>query len=98
MTWKDDDGWHTLEGHNNGSSQLLELPAVTMALQHFSHDPLSIVTDSAYVADITQRLDQALLMEVVKSNFAACHPSQKCSILYVACLESYQLAQFYSRR
>lgn len=30
----------------------------------FPHTPLNVVTDSAYVADITQRLDQALPEEI----------------------------------
>ncbi|NWX58464.1 POK19 protein, partial [Promerops cafer] len=64
VTWNDDNGWQTLEGHHSGSPQLLKLCAVAMAFQHFPHVPLIIVTDSAYVADITQRLDQALLKEI----------------------------------
>lgn len=64
MTWKDDSGWQILEHHDNGSPQFLELRAITMAFQQFPHTPLNIVTDSAYVADITQRLDQALLEEM----------------------------------
>lgn len=35
-----------------------------MAFQRFPPAPLNIVTDSAYVADVTQRSDQALLEEV----------------------------------
>ena len=35
-----------------------------MAFQRFSQEPLNLVTDSAYVADITQRLDCSLLKEV----------------------------------
>ncbi|XP_053860544.1 uncharacterized protein LOC128822762 [Vidua macroura] len=38
--------------------------AVAMAFQRFSQMPLNLVTDSAYVADITQRLDCSLLKEV----------------------------------
>ncbi|KFV10671.1 hypothetical protein N340_08573, partial [Tauraco erythrolophus] len=47
-----------------GSAQLVELRAVAMAFQRFSQVPLNLVTDSAYVADITQRLDCSLLKEV----------------------------------
>ncbi|NWW29155.1 POK19 protein, partial [Falcunculus frontatus] len=64
VTWKDDSEWQTLEGHENGSPQLVELRAVAMTFQSFPHILLNIVTDSAYVADITQRLDRALLKEV----------------------------------
>lgn len=62
MTWKDDHRWQILEDCNSISPKLVELCAVAMAFQHIPHVPLNIVTDSAYVADIT-RLDQALLKE-----------------------------------
>lgn len=64
VTWKNDNSWQTLEGHNSGSPQLLELRAIIMVFQHFPHVSLNIVTDSAYVADIAQRLNQALLKEI----------------------------------
>lgn len=60
VTGKDDNGWQTLKGNDNGSPQLLELHAVTMALQRFLHTPLNIVTDSAYVADITQKIGPSI--------------------------------------
>lgn len=53
-----------LEGCESRSPQLVELYAVAMAFQHFPHTPLNVVAGSAYVADITQRLDQALLREI----------------------------------
>ncbi|KAL2299788.1 hypothetical protein Nmel_012637, partial [Mimus melanotis] len=49
--------WQTIEGYESRSPQMVELRAVTMAFQHFPHTPLNVVTDSAYVANITQRLD-----------------------------------------
>ncbi|NWX63007.1 POK11 protein, partial [Promerops cafer] len=64
VTWKDDNGWQTLEGWDSGSPQLLELRAVAMAFQCFPHVPLNIVTDFAYVAGITQQSDRALLKEI----------------------------------
>ncbi|NXB02342.1 POK19 protein, partial [Cnemophilus loriae] len=64
VTWRNESGWQTLKGHESGSAQLVELRAVAMAFQHFSHVPLNLVTDSAYVADITQCLDCSLLKEV----------------------------------
>ncbi|NWV18729.1 POK19 protein, partial [Origma solitaria] len=64
VTWRDESGWQVLEGHELGSAQLVELRAVTMAFQRFSHVPLNLVTDSAYVADIAQHLDCSLLREV----------------------------------
>ncbi|NXM47689.1 POK19 protein, partial [Gymnorhina tibicen] len=67
VTWRDESGWQTLKGHESGSAQLVELRAVAMAFQPFSHVPLNLVTDSAYVADITQHLDCSLLNEVNNS-------------------------------
>ncbi|NXB12667.1 POK11 protein, partial [Cnemophilus loriae] len=64
VTWRDDSGWQVLEGHESGSAQLVELRAMTMAFQRFSHVSLNLVTDSAYVADIAQHLDCSLLNEV----------------------------------
>lgn len=52
--------WQKLEGVENGSPQVVELHAVATAFQHFL-DALNINTDSAYVVDITQGLDGALL-------------------------------------
>ncbi|KAL2293940.1 hypothetical protein Nmel_007641 [Mimus melanotis] len=43
------------------SPQVVELRAVVMAFQHFPDTPLNIVIDSAYIVDLTQRLDLALL-------------------------------------
>ncbi|NXA95697.1 POK11 protein, partial [Melanocharis versteri] len=64
VTWRDESGWQVLEGHQSGSAQLVELRAVTTAFQRLSHVPLNLVTDSAYVAGITQCLDCSLLKEV----------------------------------
>lgn len=50
-----------LEGHESGLAQLVELMAVAMAFQQFSQVPLNLVTDSAYVADVTKRLDCSFL-------------------------------------
>uniref|UniRef100_A0A8C3DJ31 RNA-directed DNA polymerase n=2 Tax=Neoaves TaxID=3078114 RepID=A0A8C3DJ31_CORMO len=64
VTWKEGSEWQVLKEHESGSAQLVELRAVTMAFQRFSQEPLNLVTDSAYVADITQCLDCSLLKEV----------------------------------
>ncbi|NXI34098.1 POK19 protein, partial [Galbula dea] len=64
ITWKDDNGWHNFTSSVEGSLQLVELQAVTMAFQKFPNIPLNIVNDSSYVADITQCMDKALLKEV----------------------------------
>ncbi|NWT75918.1 POK19 protein, partial [Prunella himalayana] len=64
VTWKDESGWQTLEGHESGSAQLVESKAVTMAFQKISQVPLNLVTDSACVPDITKCLDCSLLKEV----------------------------------
>ncbi|NXO65691.1 POK19 protein, partial [Phainopepla nitens] len=64
VRWKEEGEWQTLESCENGSPQLVELRAVVMAFQCFPHTPLNVVTDSAYVAGITQRLDRTLLREI----------------------------------
>ncbi|NXJ20672.1 POK19 protein, partial [Dicrurus megarhynchus] len=89
VTWKEESGWQVLEGHESGSAQLVELRAVAMAFQQFSQVPLNLVTDSAYVADITQRLDCSLLKEVNNATLFSllktlwCAPVQPYYILHI---------------
>lgn len=64
VTWKEECEWQTLEECESGSPPLLDLRAVVWHSIVFPHTPLHVVTDSAYVADSTQRLDQALLKEI----------------------------------
>ncbi|NXR98066.1 POK19 protein, partial [Oxylabes madagascariensis] len=64
VTWKEENEWQKLEGFENGSPQVVELHAVAMAFQCFSDTSLNTVTNFAYVVDITQRLDRALLKEI----------------------------------
>uniref|UniRef100_A0A8C9N3Y6 RNA-directed DNA polymerase n=1 Tax=Serinus canaria TaxID=9135 RepID=A0A8C9N3Y6_SERCA len=71
VTWKDGSEWQVLEGHEDGSAQLVELRAAVMAFEKFSQEPFNLVTDSAYVADIAQRLGHSVLKEV--SNPALFH-------------------------
>lgn len=71
VTWRDGSEWQVLEGHEDGSAQLVELKAAVMAFEKFSQEPFNLVTDSAYVADIAQRLGHSVLKEV--SNPALFH-------------------------
>ncbi|RMC09557.1 hypothetical protein DUI87_13710 [Hirundo rustica rustica] len=64
VTWQDGSEWQVLEGHEDGSAQLVELRAAVMAFEKFSQEPFNLITDSAYVADITQRLGCSVLKEV----------------------------------
>ncbi|RMC19549.1 hypothetical protein DUI87_03107 [Hirundo rustica rustica] len=64
VTWRNGSQWQVLEGHEDGSAQLVELRAAVMAFQRFSQEPFTLVTDSAYVADIAQRLGHSVLKEV----------------------------------
>uniref|UniRef100_A0A8C3QNE1 Uncharacterized protein n=1 Tax=Cyanoderma ruficeps TaxID=181631 RepID=A0A8C3QNE1_9PASS len=64
VTWKDGSEWKVLKGHQDGSAQLVELRAAVMAFQEFSQKPFNLITDSAYVADIAQRLGHSVLKEV----------------------------------
>ncbi|RMC18078.1 hypothetical protein DUI87_04957 [Hirundo rustica rustica] len=64
VTWQDGSEWQVLEGHEDGSAQLVELKAAVMAFEKFSQEPFNLITDSAYVADIAQRLSCSVLKEV----------------------------------
>ncbi|RMC21699.1 hypothetical protein DUI87_02567 [Hirundo rustica rustica] len=64
VTWQDGSVWQVLEGHEDGSAQLVELRAAVMAFEKFSQEPFNLITDSAYVADIAQRLGYSVLKEV----------------------------------
>ncbi|RMC20837.1 hypothetical protein DUI87_01690 [Hirundo rustica rustica] len=64
VTWQDGSEWQVLEGHEDGSAQLVELKAAVMAFEKFSQEPFNLITDSAYVADIAQRLGCSVLKEV----------------------------------
>lgn len=98
MTRKDDNDWRTLESHNSGSPQLLELHAIAMAFQCLPHVPLNIVTDYAYVADITQRLDQALLKEIDNAALFELLKPLWHMLLHFAYSQSYKLARLCCRR
>ncbi|RMC20699.1 hypothetical protein DUI87_01551 [Hirundo rustica rustica] len=71
VTWQDGSEWQVLEGHEDGSAQLVELKAAVMAFEKFSQEPFNLIMDSAYVADIAQRLGCSVLKEV--SNPALFH-------------------------
>ncbi|TRZ05445.1 hypothetical protein HGM15179_021380 [Zosterops borbonicus] len=71
VTWKDGSEWKVLEGHEDGSAQLVELRAAVMAFQKFSQQPFNLIMDSAYVANTAQRLGHSVLKEV--SNAALFH-------------------------
>ncbi|RMB89196.1 hypothetical protein DUI87_34458 [Hirundo rustica rustica] len=64
VTWQDGSEWQVLEGHEDGSAQLVELKAAVVAFEKFSQEPFNLITDSAYVADIAQRLSCSVLKEV----------------------------------
>ncbi|NXK43474.1 POK19 protein, partial [Piprites chloris] len=51
VTWYDGHRWQHIVELQDGSPQVVELCAVTMAFQHFSC-PLNLITDSAYLADL----------------------------------------------
>ncbi|RMC18058.1 hypothetical protein DUI87_04937 [Hirundo rustica rustica] len=64
VTWQDGSEWQVLESHEDGSAQLVELKAAVMTFEKFSQEPFNLITDSAYVANITQRLGYSVLKEV----------------------------------
>ncbi|KAL9833664.1 carbonic anhydrase-related protein 10 isoform 1-T3 [Geothlypis trichas] len=65
MTWKDPQTqqWETDIAEVEGSPQVAELAAVVRAFERFS-EPFNLITDSAYVAGVVSRADQATLQEV----------------------------------
>ncbi|NXT86225.1 PO113 protein, partial [Zapornia atra] len=64
-TWKDQHRWnhHLLEAEPRDSLQTLELLAVVWACTTFKR-PLNVVTDSLYVAGVTQRIEDAAIKDV----------------------------------
>ncbi|RMC16672.1 hypothetical protein DUI87_06611 [Hirundo rustica rustica] len=69
MTWKDPQTqqWEADIAEVEGSPQVAELAAVVRAFEKFP-EPFNLVTDSAYVAGVVSRAEQAILQEV--SNIA----------------------------
>ncbi|RMC03558.1 hypothetical protein DUI87_20758 [Hirundo rustica rustica] len=69
LTWKDPQTqqWEADIAEVEGSPQVAELAAVVRAFERFS-EPFNLVTDSAYVAGVVSRAEQAVLQEV--SNIA----------------------------
>ncbi|RMC22113.1 hypothetical protein DUI87_02986 [Hirundo rustica rustica] len=65
MTWKDPQTqqWEADVAEVEGSPQVAELAAVVRAFERFPK-PFNLVTDSAYVAGVVSRADQAILQEV----------------------------------
>ncbi|NXX59066.1 POK19 protein, partial [Scopus umbretta] len=80
VTWRDGSEWQVLEGHEVGSAQLVELRAALMAFQRFSQEAFNLVTDSAYVADIAQRLSYSVLKEVGNADLFHLLKSLWCAI------------------
>ncbi|RMB89424.1 hypothetical protein DUI87_34184 [Hirundo rustica rustica] len=69
LTWKDPQTqqWEADIAEVEGSPQVAELAAVVRAFERFP-EPFNLVTDSAYVAGVVSRAEQAILQEV--SNIA----------------------------
>ncbi|RMC18099.1 hypothetical protein DUI87_04978 [Hirundo rustica rustica] len=67
ITWKDPQTqqWEDI-AEVEGSPQVAELAAVVRAFEKFP-EPFNLVTDSAYVADVVSRAEQAVLSEVSSS-------------------------------
>ncbi|RMC06531.1 hypothetical protein DUI87_15968 [Hirundo rustica rustica] len=69
LTWKDPQTqqWEADVAEVKGSPQVAELAAVVRAFERFP-EPFNLVTDSAYVAGVVSRAEQAILQDV--SNIA----------------------------
>ncbi|NWQ84398.1 POK19 protein, partial [Columbina picui] len=71
-TWKDEQGWHhqILPAHSKDSLQTLELLAVVWALSNWMHQPLNVMTDSLYVAGVTNRIEDAAIRDIKNQRLA----------------------------
>ncbi|RMC20400.1 hypothetical protein DUI87_01249 [Hirundo rustica rustica] len=65
MTWRNPQTqrWEADEEFVEGSPQVAELATVIRAFEKFS-EPINLVTDSAYVAGVVSRAEQAVLKEI----------------------------------
>ncbi|RMC04332.1 hypothetical protein DUI87_19151 [Hirundo rustica rustica] len=65
MTWRNPQTqrWEADVEFVEGSPQVAELAAVVRAFEKFS-EPINLVTDSAYVAGVVSRVEQAVLKEI----------------------------------
>ncbi|RMC16581.1 hypothetical protein DUI87_06518 [Hirundo rustica rustica] len=65
LTWKDPQTqqWEADVAEVEGSPRVAELAAVVWAFERFS-EPINLVTESAYVAGVVSRAEQAILQEV----------------------------------
>ncbi|KAK4806189.1 hypothetical protein QYF61_001112 [Mycteria americana] len=61
ITWKEKGQWQHQIERIEGSPQLVELHAITMAFRKWSLTPLNIVSDSQYTVGVVQRIERAQL-------------------------------------
>ncbi|KAK4812011.1 LOW QUALITY PROTEIN: hypothetical protein QYF61_023007 [Mycteria americana] len=66
ITWKEKGQWQHQVERIEGSPQLVELHAITMAFRKWSLTPLNIVSDSQYAVGVVQRIERAQLKHVPK--------------------------------
>lgn len=61
--WQQHEAWqqHNIQGEMGDSLQTLELKVVCWALQNWSKESLTIVSDSLYVVGVVQRIEDALI-------------------------------------
>ena len=67
MVWKPSQvaEWqHEVKIVSQGSTQVIELVAVNMALSRFKDEPINLVTNSFHVAEIIARLDHSTIKDV----------------------------------
>ncbi|XP_014114212.1 PREDICTED: endogenous retrovirus group K member 11 Pol protein-like [Pseudopodoces humilis] len=93
MTWKDPQTqqWETDIKYVEGSPQVAELAAFVRAFERFP-EPFNLVTDSAYVAGVVARAENAILKEVLnpqlfellsKLIYAVSHRKQPFFVMHV---------------
>ncbi|NXW95882.1 POK6 protein, partial [Alopecoenas beccarii] len=65
VTWKEEGEWShkILDACPEDSLQTLELLAVVWAMTTWLHEPVNVITDSLYVANVTSRIEDAEIKE-----------------------------------
>lgn len=87
--------WRNLVTSGQPSTQRAELNAAIMALQHFSSQPLNMVTDTQYVVYVVKHIEEAIVKELNDQNLLSLFLSLQSLIdklhhlLFITCIYSH---------
>ncbi|CAI5799258.1 endogenous retrovirus group K member 11 Pol protein-like [Podarcis lilfordi] len=68
VAWQQNEEWHSLYTLPQKSAQRSELAAAVKALHHFSSQPINLVVDSLYVANVITRLQGSYVSPLLDDN------------------------------